>query len=130
MVGSDLIKLVTRLSLLFFDEDADKFKDRVNACKQRQMEVENELRFTNLVDSVPHDSVSCLSKERRFYFLNKSVRECDKFNPDQIYKTFKHLLRVVEEEYIRQMKKCVVLKEMEDPENFSKFGQLRVPTRL
>jgi hypothetical protein len=26
-------KLVTRLSLLFFDEDPDKFKDRVNQCK-------------------------------------------------------------------------------------------------
>ena len=63
--------------------------------------VEQELKFTNLVDSVPHDMVASLSKERRFYFLYKSVRECDKFDPDKIYSTFKHLLRVVEEEYIR-----------------------------
>ena len=63
--------------------------------------MEAELRYTNLIDSVPTDSVSTLSKERRFYFLSKSVRESDKFDPDKIYSTFKHLLRVVEEEYIR-----------------------------
>jgi len=63
--------------------------------------VEAELRFTNLVDSVPTESVSTLSKERRFYFLHKSVRPNDKFDPGKIYPTFKNLLRVVEEEYIR-----------------------------
>lgn len=123
-------KLVTRLSLLFFDEDPDKFKERVNQCKQRQEIVEAELRFTNIVDSVPTDSVSTLSKERRFYFLSKSVRESDKFDPDKIYATFKNLLRVVEEEYIRQMKKCVILKEMEDPANYAKFQRLKIPVRL
>ena len=28
-------KLVTRLSLLFFDEDPNQFHERVNMCKQR-----------------------------------------------------------------------------------------------
>jgi len=123
-------KLVTRLSLLFFNEDPEKFKERVNACKSRQEIVEAELRFTNLVDSVPTDSVSTLSKERRFYFLHKSVRPSDKFDPAKIYPTFKALLRVVEEEYIRQMKKCVVLKEMEDTTNFEKFARMKIPIRL
>jgi len=58
------------------------------------------------------------------------VRESDKFNLDKIFGTFKNLLRVVEEEYIRQMKKCVILKEMEDPENYAKFERLKVPIRL
>lgn len=96
----------------------------------RQEIVEAELRFTNLVDSVPHDAVSSLSKERRFYFLSKSVRESDKFDPDKIYESFKHLLKVVEEEYVRQMKKCVILKEMEDPQNYQKFNRLKIPIRL
>lgn len=43
-------KLVTRLSLLFLDEDPTIFKARVNFCKDRQAIVESELRFTNLVD--------------------------------------------------------------------------------
>jgi len=122
--------MVTRLSLLFFDEDPDKFKERVNQCKQRQEIVEAELRFTNCIDSVPTDAVSTLSKERRVYFLSKSVRESDKFDPDKIYSTFKHLLRVVEEEYIRQMKKCVILKEMEDPSSHPKFNRMKIPIRL
>jgi hypothetical protein len=48
-------KLVTRLSLLFFDEDPNQFRERVNMCKERQSIVEAELRFTNHVDSIPSD---------------------------------------------------------------------------
>ena len=58
------------------------------------------------------------------------MRESDKFDPDKIYGTFKHLLRVVEEEYIRQMKKCVILKEMEDTNNYEKFKRMKIPIRL
>jgi len=39
-------------------------------------------------------------------------------------------VRVVEEEYVRQMKKCVILKEMEDPNNFQKFLRMKIPIRL
>lgn len=101
VVSTNQEKYVTRLSLLFFNEDPEMFKKRVNECKARQAIVEAELKFTNLVDSVPTDSVSELSKERRFNFLSKCVRESDKFDPEKVYNTFKHLIRVVEEEYIR-----------------------------
>lgn len=111
-------KLVTRLSLLFFDEDPELFRKRVNQCKERQAIVEAELRFTDLIDHISSDQVSVLSKERRYNFLSKCVRESDKFDPDRVYATFKHLMRVVEEEYVRQMKKCIVLKEMQDPAMF------------
>lgn len=99
-------------------------------CKERQAIVESELRFTNLVDSIPSDQVSVLSKERRYNFLSKCVRESDKFDPDKVYATFKHLMRVVEEEYVRQMKKCILLKEMQDPANHQKFQKLKIPVRL
>jgi hypothetical protein len=79
---------------------------------------------------MPADSVSVLSKERRYNFLSKCVRESDKFDPDKVYNTFKHLMRVVEEEYIRQMKKCIVLKEMQDTESHEKFAKLKIPIRL
>lgn len=51
-------------------------------------------------------------------------------DPDKIYATFKNLLEVVEQEYIRQMKKCVIIKEMEDPRNFAKFERMKIPLRL
>ena len=62
--------------------------------------------------------------------MNKSIRQCDKYDPDKIYSTFKNLLRVVEEEYIRQMKKCVILSEMENPDNYEKFQKMKIPIRL
>lgn len=74
--------------------------------------------------------MSVLSKERRYNFLSKCVRESDKFDPDKVYATFKYLMRVVEEEYVRQMKKCIVLKEMQDPLNHQKFLKLKIPVRL
>lgn len=63
--------------------------------------MEAELRFTNHVDSIPSDQVSVLSKERRYNFLSKCVKERDQLDPDKVYSSFKYLLRVVEEEYVR-----------------------------
>lgn len=92
--------------------------------------MEAELRFTNLVDAISSDKVSVLSKERRYNFLHKCIRNKDKYDPDSVYGAFKHLMRVVEEEYIRQMKKCIILKEMQDPAMTSKFAKLKIPLRL
>jgi hypothetical protein len=72
--------------------------------------VEAELRFTSFVDSLPTESVSTLSKQRRDAFMNKCLTENHKFSPELVYKQFTELMRVVQEEYIRQMKKCIVLK--------------------
>ena len=76
-------KFVARLSLLFFNEDSEKFKRRVNLCKERQQNVQAELRFTKYVDSIPTESVSTLSKERQISILRKTVRQSDKFISDQ-----------------------------------------------
>ena len=88
-------KEVTRLSLLFYAEDPDLFKERVSLCKMHQANVEAELRFTNYVDSIPADAVSVLTRERRENFLAKCMRENDKFDADTVYHTFTNLMRVV-----------------------------------
>jgi hypothetical protein len=123
-------KLVTRLSLLFYAEDPELFKQRVNLCKTRMKNVEAELRFTDLVDSIPTDAVSSLSAERCESFRKKCTTDYDNFDPSLVYKNFMHLMRVVKEEYVRQMKKCIVLKEMEDPDNYEKFEKKKVPLRI
>ena len=69
------IKNVTRLSLLFLDEDPQAFLKRVKDCKMLQKQVNDELMFTSLVDSISPDNVSVLSKQKRFNILKKSVRE-------------------------------------------------------
>lgn len=127
---SDCCKMVTRLSLLFYEEDPEAFRERVNLCKERQANVESELRFTNLVDSVSPEAVSQLSLERRRSFLNMCMRKSDAFHADFIHSTFTHLMQVVQEEYIRQMKKCIILKDMADPSNHERFANMKVPVRL
>lgn len=123
-------KEVTRLSLLFYAEDPDAFKERVSLCKMHQFNVETELRFTSYVDSIPADAVSVLTRDRRENFLAKCMRENDKFDADTVYHTFTNLMRVVQEEFVRQMKKCIVLKDMGDPANHSRFAKLKIPNRL
>lgn len=127
---SKQVKLITRLSLLFYDEDPNVFRQRVNECKQRQRNVEAELRFTSYVDSLPTESVSTLSKQRRDAFMNKLLTQNHKFSPELVYKQFTELMRVVQEEYIRQMKKCVVLKQMQDPATHAGFTKNKIPIRL
>lgn len=124
------IKFVTRLSLLFLDEDPQAFLKRVKDCKMLQKQVNDELRFTSLVDSISADNVSILSKQRRFNLLKKSMREKTDIGREKIAETFKHLLRVVEEEYVRQMKKCIILKEMQNYNTHDRFNNLKIPIRL
>mmetsp|Transcript_42325 Transcript_42325/g.49281 ORF Transcript_42325/g.49281 Transcript_42325/m.49281 type:complete len:517 (+) Transcript_42325:805-2355(+) len=87
--------------------------------------------FTSLVDSISPDNVSILSKQRRFNILKKSVREkSESISENKIADTFKHLIRVVEEEYIRQMKKCILLNEMQNFNTHERFKNFKVPIRL
>lgn len=123
-------KYVTRLSLLFIDEDPTAFLKRVKDCKTLQQNVNAELMFTALVDSISPDKVSILSKERRFNLLKKSMREKTDVGKEQIAGTFKKLLRIVEEEYVRQMKKCIILRDMQSVGTHGRFTDLKVPIRL
>ena len=124
------VKLVTRLSLLFYAEDPVSFRTRVNLCKTRLKNCRAEIAFTREVDKVKHDTVSTLSKERRESFMRKCIQESDRFEQNAIYRTFSDLMRVVQEEYIRQMKKCLVMQEMQDPANFGKFIAAKIPIRI
>lgn len=124
------LKYVTRLSLLFYAEDPASFRERVNLCKTRLRNCMAEIAFTKEVDKIKHDSVSTLSKERRESFMRKCIQESDRFEQNAIYRTFSELMRVVQEEYIRQMKKCIILEQMSDPKMFSKFLTAKVPIRL
>jgi hypothetical protein len=74
--------------------------------------------------------VSLLSKERRESFLHKCQSENSAINPDFLLQQFSSLMRVVQEEYVRQMKKCIVMKQMQDPSNHDRFIKMKVPVRL
>jgi dynein heavy chain, axonemal len=56
-------KYVGRLSLLFEDEDPDKFKERLELCKSRQQDAEDEIRFFKYVDEQPMHLASTVSEK-------------------------------------------------------------------
>lgn len=62
--------------------------------------------------------------------MAKGIREKDPIEPTKVVDSFKSLVRVVQEEYIRQMKKCIVLQDMQNPESHEKYMKLKIPLRL
>jgi len=129
IVSTGIEKSVIRLSLLFFTEDEKLFKERVRRCRELQQTVQAELKFTNLVDSVPMDAVSELPADARIRVLKSVFQQQKGFSQDQ-KDSHEKLVRVAEQEYIRQMKKCVIQKEMVDPQNWSALQKLNVPVKL
>lgn len=51
-------KSVNRLSLIFNDEDPEKFNERLSTAKSRQQTAENELRFWKYIDNVANEKAS------------------------------------------------------------------------
>ena len=129
IVSTGVEKSVTRLSLLFFTEDEKLFKERVRKCRELQQTVQAELKFTNLVDSVPTDAVSELPADASIRVLKSVLHRQKRLSQDQ-KDSHEQLVRVAEQEYIRQMKKCVIQKEMEDPKNWPALQKLNVPVKL
>jgi hypothetical protein len=123
-------KWVTRLSLQFHTENKQLFEERVRLCKERQGIVEAELRFTSYVDSLSKDNVSEYKKEYRTKIVDLCLKDNHSFFPDNYVNKCRYLLKIAEEEYVRQMKKCLILKDMEDINNMDKYEKLRIPLRL
>ena len=129
IVSTGMEKSVSRLSLLFFAEDEKAFKERVRTCRELQQTVQAELKFTSLVDSVPMDAVSELPADAKIRVLKSVLQRQKGFTKEQ-KDSHEKLVKVAEQEYIRQMKKCVIQKEMEDPKNWAALQKLNVPAKL
>jgi len=131
MIDKGIQKHVDRLSLLFDLEDKMKFKDRVLLCKHYQKRAEDEIRFQNYAESIGDERVSILSPEWERAIQNKvldkkRMRE-EEYNWGLVQ--FKKAIRTAEAEYLREMKKCIVLREMMDEKNHEKFKNKRIKLR-
>ena len=134
---SGLKKWITRLAILFNQEDPAKFGERYMLCKDRQQIVEAEMRWTGYIDSLSRDNVSKFRSDIKDKIFRRLPDERDeaKFRKkygdyDHYLSSWNYLARVAEEEYFRQMKKCLILKDMEDPASHEKYMALRLPIRL
>ena len=132
---SDQEKFVSRLSLRFFCENQAEFEYRKFLCEMRRSIVTDFLLFTRYVDNVPLELISDLN-ERYEHKILSFVHHCTKnlsikynylFNPrrDKLVRE----LTIVKQDYIRQMKKCRLLIEMQEPDNKAAFNKRRLQIR-
>ena len=141
--SNNLEKRVQRLALMFYHEDSKKFEERVTQARELQSNFDAEARFLDIVDNVNASTVSQLQKSIKNKIMQKAIATIA--NPDKYKDILKHLLVVVDEEYVRAMKKCVILLKMQDSKNdpefivkkvkikrekveVPEFGTLRIPT--
>jgi hypothetical protein len=83
----------------------------------------------NYVDAIPVTLVSQMQKETQTQILQKTVKPFAGFNVEKNMPVFKRLMEVVVEDYVRTMKKCIVLREMENPEHDQHFEEAKVPIK-
>ncbi|KAM3134228.1 hypothetical protein pb186bvf_013648 [Paramecium bursaria] len=76
VVQTGVEKEVGRLSLLFEGEDPVKFEQRVELCKQRQKNADDEMRFLEYVNNQSNALASNLSNE-----MQQKIEEFSQFRP-------------------------------------------------
>ena len=122
-------KEVSRLSLLFRWEDKGEFEYRKYLCENRRNHVDQFILFTRYVDNVPDDFVAFLNPEWEKIIESKvrfpTKRLSDMFNYifNEKNPSFNRELMIVKQDFLRQMKKCRVLLEMQEPSNTEKFKE-------
>jgi len=124
---SDQIKYVSRLSLLFFNENRAEFEYRKFLCEKRRSNVDEFLLFTRYIDNIPDELVSKLNsswEKKILAFLRfQTKRLAHKynfiFNNDNA--SFVREIKVIRQDYLRQMKQCRMLLEMQVQEYEATF---------
>ena len=122
-------KEVTRLSLLFKWENKTEFEFRKYLCEKRRNHVDQFILFTRYVDNVPTDIVSTLALEWekkievKVKFTTKRLSEMFNYIFNESNPSFTRELNVIKQDYLRQMKKCRLLLEMQEPTNQAKFKE-------
>jgi hypothetical protein len=126
---SDQVKFVSRLSLLFFNENRQEFEYRKYLCEKRRTAVDEYILFTRYLDNIPEDIVSKLnpSWERKIFYFLKFVtkRLAGKFNYifSNNNSSFVREIKTIRLDYLRQMKKCRIILEMQEETNELKFEE-------
>ncbi len=124
---SDQVKYVSRLSLLFFNENRGEFEYRKYLCEKRRSNVDEFLLFTRYIDNIPDELVSKLNsfwEKKILYFLKFQTRRlAQKINYifSNSRPSFIREIKVVRQDYLRQMKKCRILLEMQVQEYEATF---------
>ena len=134
VIGSGQEKQVTRLALMFFEEDRGLFNSRLKECKERREIVENELRFQECVDGVNPNSITNMPehfmKEIAQRVLISGLQIEETIDQQHVQATTERLGAVVGAIYRRTMKKCIVLQNMLKGVGWDKLEDFRIPVKL
>jgi hypothetical protein len=121
-------KEVTRLSLKFKSEDRKEFDYRKNLCESRRAHVFEHKLFKRYVDNIPSTYVTHLKDtywENKIFNYTKfsTKRLASKYNNLFTYNnpSFAREVDIVEQDFLRQMKKVRLVLEMEQPYNYKDF---------
>lgn len=129
-MASGIIKYVGRLSLMFHEEDSDKFKMRVELAKDRQRVAEDEIRFQNYVDSLDSSVISeLLPKSKRSIVTKVIKRKTKEGDEDYNMNKLADLMNDVENLYKLHMKKYNVIVDMKDPDVHPLYAEKRIKIR-
>lgn len=128
-------KEVSRLSLLFRWENQEEFDYRKYLCEKRRNRVDQFILFTRYVDNIPTEIIAPLNFdwekriESKIRFTTKHL--IDKFNYifEESNPSFKREMIIVKQDFLRQMKKCRILLEMQEPNNVQKFKERSLEIR-
>jgi hypothetical protein len=126
---SGIMKYVGRLSLLFHDENPDRFRYRIELAKQRQIIAEDELRFLKYVSSLPDEQVHDLQEVSKKAILNKVVRRRRKDEEEYNVNSLANHINEVEKLYKLHTKKFNVIMDMKNAETNEKYQSSRIKMR-
>lgn len=123
-------KLVTRLALMFYDEDKKAFSERLKQCRERRDNVESELRFQDYVDSFGRGTVTGMPGGMLEAVTHRAQIREDRFDRKHSEVTTARLIMVIDAVYRRTMKKCLVLQELTNGATLSRMEEMHIPIKL
>ena len=130
VLSSQQKKFVSRLSLMFYDEDHNMFRERLKQCRERRENVENELRFQNYVDSTLLSTNTHLPEKMLENILMKATYKEIGMNKKDADKIINQLTLVIDAIYRRAMRKCLVLQRSLFLNEMYKLDAVNVPVKL
>jgi dynein heavy chain, axonemal len=129
VIKTSAIKKVQRLAIRFNQENEKEFELRVSQAREFQEYYDSELRFIQCIDEISLEKVSQLRKETKTNIINKTLATKKHNQSNSQVEFLKNLMTIVEDEYIRSMKKWIVLLRMKDPANDHEFISKRIIIR-
>ena len=101
-------------------------------CKEFQKRAEDEIRFQSYAETIPDDQVSTLSEDWQNSIHHRSVdrhkfKDQDLVWANQLYSKW---IKTAQAEFVREMKKCIVMRQMKAPRMKEFFKQKRIDLRL